>query len=411
MDRRKFLRRSLASLASLPAALAFQSEKSKLKITGVRLVRRRRTKPQEPYNPPPPPAGIVDIPEDAAAGPMTVYPEYRERRSSYRFDTGPVIGGFTVEIATDKGVKGYGTGGSAGGVIVENHLAKLLLNEDPFNVERLWDIMWRATMHYGQKGVTMNAISGVDLALWDLIGNATGLPAYKLLGGEVRPRIPCYATGNDIEVFANMGFKKIKIALPHGYGEGREGMKKNVELAKRARQALGPEGDIMLDCWMAMTESYTIEMVEMMAPYRVYWVEEFLPPYDYAGYARVKAKLSPILIVAGEHEYGRYGFRNLMEHNSADVWNPDVHWTGGFTETRRIAAMASAYDISVVPHGGGARDSIHLSMATPNTPLAEMWMPNPTKQYEEENQITRGPEGIYTRASDKPGMGWDMVVA
>ena len=401
MNRRDFLR--AAPLACAPAALPFQEEKSKLKITGVRLVQPRRVRPLEPYKPPP--GARLEL-GGAGATPMSIYPDFKPARGR----TG--LGDFTVEISTDKGVKGYGRGGPAGGPIVENHLAGLLLGQDPFNVERIWDIMWRSTISYDWKGVALHAISGVDLALWDLIGNATGLPVYKLLGGAVRSQVPCYATGNDVEVYAKMGFRKVKAAWPLPPSAGRNGMRKNVDLIRRTREILGPDGEIMLDCWMGLTENYTLELVQMMAPYRLYWIEEALPPYDYAGYARLKAKLKPVLVTTGEHEYGRQGFRQLLEHNSADIWQPDVHWGGGgMTEMRRIAAFASVYDIPVIPHGGGARDSIHFAMATVNCPLAEMFMPVPTQQYAEENLISQGPEGVYTQASDKPGFGWDFIMS
>ena len=402
MNRRDFLSGSVAALAAVPAALPFQAEKSKLKITGVRLVRTRRATPQEPYTPPP---GVRLNLGAGGATPMSFYPDFKPKGGGSR------VGSFTVEISTDKGVKGYGSGGPGGGPIVENHLAGLLLDQDPFNVERLWDIMWRSTLSYDWKGVAMHAMSGIDLALWDLIGNATGLPVYKLLGGAVRDQVPCYATGNDVEVYAKMGFKRVKNAFPLPPTAGREGMRKNAGLIKQTREILGPDGEIMLDCWMGLTENYTLEMVQMMAPYRLYWVEEPLPPYEYTAYARLRDKLKPVLVTTGEHEYGRQGFRQLLEHNSVDVWQPDVHWGGGgMTELRRIAALASVYDIPVIPHGGGARDVIHFAMATVNCPYAEMYMPVPTQQYQEENLITRGPEGVYTRASDKPGFGWDFVV-
>ena len=163
------------------------------------------------------------------------------------------------------------------------------MDEDPFNVERIWDILWRSSMSYGRAGVVINAISGVDLALWDLIGNALGMPVYKLLGGETKPRIPAYCTGNDVEQHLKFGFKRLKLAIPHGPADGREGMRKNVALVKRTRELLGPDGDIMLDCWMAWTERYTLEMAEMVAPYRVYWMEECLQPHDYEGFGRLNA--------------------------------------------------------------------------------------------------------------------------
>jgi L-rhamnonate dehydratase len=139
------------------------------------------------------------------------------------------------------------------------------------------------------------------LALWDLVGDALGVAVYKLLGGETKPHIPAYSTGNGIEQHIEFGFKRLKLAMPHGPADGREGMLKNTELVKRTRELLGPEGDIMLDCWMAWTERYAMEMAEMVAPYRVYWMEECLPPHDYEGFGRLNAQIKSTRIVTGEH--------------------------------------------------------------------------------------------------------------
>jgi L-rhamnonate dehydratase len=397
--------------------LAFRDEKSRLKITDVRLVQRSGAGRQGGVR-----AGGAGRgrgtgqsggrgwgPE--AANPLDIYPEYFNNRPSFAAN-GPGMGGFTVEISTDKGVRGYGSGGPAGGAIVEGHFKRLLVGQDPFNVERLWDIMWRATWSYDRSGVAMHAISGVDLALWDIIGKATGLPVYVLLGGAVREQVPCYATGNDIERYGKIGFKRIKLALQYGPTDGDEGLRKNAELVKRTRDVVGPDGHIMLDCWMGLTEIYTLQLAEILAPYRIFFMEEVLPPHDYAGFARLKAKLNPVQIATGEHEYGRQGFRLLLEHNAADVWQPDINWGGGgMTELRRIGALASVYDIPVVPHGGGARDSIHFTMATVNSPYAEMYSPPDTNEFLDTNLITKGPEGVYTRASDKPGLGIDFTPA
>ncbi len=396
-----------------PAPHAFAGENSGLKITGVRLVSTRPRRPVAAYKPTPGSwsTGMVEV-----ANPMSIYPEYKPMRSLFQPDPGK-LGGFTVELATDKGLKGYGSGGPAGGAIVEGHLTKLLLGEDPFNVERIWDILWRSTMSYGRKGAVIHAISGVDLAVWDLLGKALGMPVYKLLGGQTKERIPSYCTGNDIEQHVEFGYTKLKLAIPHGPADGREGMKKNVELVKRARAALGPEGEIMLDCWMAWTERYTLEIAGMFEPYRVYWMEECLQPHDYEGFGRLRAAIHSTRIVTGEHEYTRYGFRQLLDHEAAEIWQPDIHWCGGLTELRRIGALAAAYDIPVIPHGGGSRDGVHFIMATPNSPWAEMFMPAPGgpaevyRRYEEDNQLTRGPEGIYTRPSNRPGFGWDFEAA
>ena len=383
-----------------------------LRITSVRVVRTRPREPLPSYEPAPDSwsTGHVEV-----ANPVSLYPKYKPMRSLFMPDPGGVDG-FWVEIGTDRGVTGYGSGGPGGGPIIEGHLTKLLLDENALDRERIWDLLWRATMHYGRAGVVVNAISGVDLALWDIAGKACGLPVYRLLGGETKSRIPCYCTGNDIEQHVEFGFTRLKLALPYGPADGRAGLRRNVELVKRARAAVGADGEVMIDCWMALTERYTLELAEALEPYRVYWLEECLPPDDYAGFGRLRERITSTRIATGEHVYTRYGFRQLLEHGGAEIWQPDIHWCGGLTELRRIAALAAAYDIPVIPHGGGSRDGVHFIMATPNSPWAEMFMPAPGgpdevyRRYEEDSNITRGPEGIYTRPSEGPGFDWQLEV-
>ena len=211
MNRRSFLKTgglSAAGLLGLPA-LPFASEKD-LRITGVRLVRTRPKHPAPEYTPAP---GSWSTQGVEVANPMSIYPRYKPTRSLWNPDPGK-LGGFTVEISTDKGVKGYGSGGAGGGQVVTEHFTKLLMGENPFDIERLWDILWRSSMPYGRDGIAINAISGVDLALWDLVGNALQMPVYKLLGGETKVRIPAYCTGNDIEQHLKFGYKRVKLAMP-----------------------------------------------------------------------------------------------------------------------------------------------------------------------------------------------------
>ncbi len=412
MQRRRFLAASALAPLAPSFAQPLPPAPGRLKITSVRLVRTRPRHPAPAYKPA---AGSWSTQNVEVANPMSVYPEYKATRSLFFPDPGKVPG-FTVEIATDAGLTGLGNGGPGGGPIVTDHLSKLLLGEDPFNIERLWDICWRSTMHYGRMGVTMNAISGVDLALWDIIGKALNQPLYRLLGGAVKPRVPAYCTGNDIGQHIEAGFKMMKLAIPHGPADGREGIRKNVDLVKRARAALGPDGEIMLDCWMAWTEDYTREMADLIAPYRVYWIEEVLQPHDYAGFGRLNASIHSTRIATGEHEYGRYGFRQLLEHRAASIWQPDLNWCGGLTELRRIGSLAAAYDIPVIPHGGGLSGAIHWIIANVNAPWAELFMPapgGPKEVYElwrEQYNITAGPAGLYTRPHDRPGWGWDVEV-
>jgi L-rhamnonate dehydratase len=411
MKRRSFLQNAgLASAAAFSAIalppLAWAQEKSKLKITGIRLVKTREKKPMPKYTPA---ANSWSTQNVEVANPVSIYPEYKATRSLFAATD---VNSFTVEVTTDKGITGLGQGGPGGGPIVTGHLAKLMMGRDPFDIERNWDICWRATMSYGRAGVVFNAISGFDNALWDIIGKALNMPVYELIGGETKDRVPSYCTGNDIEQHVAFGYTKLKLAMPHGPASGREGMRENVKLVERARKALGPDGEIMLDCWMAWTEWYTIEMAKMLEPYRVYWMEEVLQPHDYEGFGRLNESIKSTRIVTGEHEYGRYGFRRLLQTNGAQIWQPDIAWCGGLTELRKIGALASAYDIPVIPHGGGLNGASHWSIANINAPWCELFMPPPGgpkqayEMFEERYGITRGPEGIYMHPPREPGWGW-----
>lgn len=412
-------RRGLLSLTPLAAAVALPGQAAEtppdtLKITGVRIVRTRPRRPVPAYEPAP---GSWSTHGVEVANPVSMYPKYKPERSLFRPDpASPLVGPVTVEIETDKGVKGYGNGGPAAGPIIQGHLTKLLLGENALDIERIWDILWRSTMSYGRKGVVINAISAVDVALWDIAGKAWGLPVWRLLGGRIHDRVPCYCTGNDFEQHAEFGYKRLKIALPHGPVDGREGLRKNIETVKRARAAVGAEGDVMVDCWMALTERYTLELAEALEPLDVYWLEECLPPDDFEGYGRLREQVKSTRIVSGEHLYTRYDFRRLLDVNGAEIWQPDVKWCGGLTELRRIAAMAAAYDIPVIPHSGGAEDAFHFVYATPNSPWGEMFMPPPGgpevvyRRYEEDFRLSRGPQGVYRQPTESPGIGWDIEV-
>ena len=391
-----------------PEPLPFRSEKSGLKITGIRGVRLVPNRPLPEYKQSP---GSWNTSEVEIANPLSIYPRFKPRRSLfYANDLGPD----TVVVETDKGITGFGYGGLGTKLIAEQHLLKLLGGEDPFDVERLWDIMWRGTMYYGRKGVTVNAMSAVDNALWDIVGKALKTPVYRLLGGASRDRVPGYCTGNNIEQAVEFGFKKLKLAIPHGPADGEEGLAKNEELVKRGRQAVGSDGQIMLDCWMAFTESYTEQLAKRLEPYRVYWMEECLQPDDYLGMGRVNQTIKSTRMATGEHESTRYGFELLAECKAASIWQPDMNWCGGLTELRWIDALARQHKIPVIPHGGWRGGAAHFVFANSNTPWCEMFLPWPGgpkevyDRFEEDFQISRGTEGIYMRPSDQPGFGFDV---
>jgi L-rhamnonate dehydratase len=308
--------------------------------------------------------------EALIANPMSIYPRYRERRSSW-------FGAMTsavVEIDTDVGIQGLGTvGGGKGNLarpIIETQFENLLLGQNPFDIELLWDQMFRASQFYGRKGVVIEVISGIDLALWDILGKALKQPVYNLIGGKTKDKIPVYVTGNLTESHLRAGFRHVKLALAHGPADGKEGLRKNAELVAKTRALIGPDGDIMLDCYMALDVPYTIALAKAVAEFGVLWIEEPVPPDQPDSYLRIKEAVPDMLITGGEHEFTRYGFRELIERKAVDILQPDIYRAGGLSELRKIASLASAYNIPVIPHGAGS-PTYHFVMATTNAPRAE----------------------------------------
>jgi len=314
---------------------------------------------------------IVDTP---IANPMSRYPKYKASRTSWGIGA---MGTMIVEVELSNGMVGVGIsiGGPPGCYIVEHHLRRFIVGQDPRNVELIWDQMWRSTINYGRKGLPIQAISAVDLAIWDALGKLRGEPVYMLLGGKTKQRLPIYATTDRPDLAKKMGFHGAKFPCPYGPGDGEEGMRKNIQRIKEVRESVGPDFPIMLDCYMALTEQYTIDLVRRAKKYKVKWFEECLPPDNYEGYANLKKKCKT-LITTGEHEYTRYGYKLLLEKNCCDVIQPDITWVGGITETRRIIALASSYNIPVIPHGSSVY-SYHLQIAYPSCPMAEFLIMSP----------------------------------
>jgi L-rhamnonate dehydratase len=348
--------------------------------------------------------------ESLVANPMSVYPAYRERRSSWGARWGAEV---LVRIETDEGVEGIGAAAPAPAKpLIEQHFADLLVGQDPFAVERLWDQMFRASLPYGRKGLPIMAISAVDVALWDIVGKATGQPLWRLLGGKVRDPLPAYSTGNDVERYQALGFRGFKLAMPHGPADGWEGMKGNIELVERTRATVGPDADIMLDCYMAWNVEYTLRMARLLEPYRVRWIEESLPPDDYDGYAHLTRSIHSTAIATGEHEYTRWGFKELIARGCCHILQPDLAWVGGITEARKIAAMASAWGLDVIPHAGGLQPwALHFVASQPNTPLAECVVIGNAGEDDPVRSLypyLRGvplPRDGFIAPSDEPGVG------
>lgn len=314
--------------------------------------------------------------DDHIATPMAKYPAYRQSRQSFGLN---VLGTLVVEIEADNGVTGFAvtTGGEPAAWIVERHLARFLIGADPTEMERIWDQMYLSTIFYGRKGLVLNAISCVDLALWDLLGKLRQEPVYRLIGGAVRDEICFYATGARPDIAKQLGFIGGKLPLHHGPAEGEEGLHKNIELLAAMRSLVGPDFWLMYDCWMSLDLPYAERLAHACAELNLKWIEEALLPDDYWGYAELKKRVPPgMLVTTGEHEAGRWGFRMLLEMECADILQPDVGWCGGLTELLKISAMADAQGALVVPHGSSVY-SYHFSITRHNSPFAEFLMMAP----------------------------------
>ena len=314
--------------------------------------------------------------DDHISTPMAKYPEYRASRQSFGLN---VLGTLVVEIEADNGVVGFAvsTGGEPAAWIVERHLSRFLLGANTEDIELIWDQMFLSTLFYGRKGVVLNAISCVDLALWDLLGQLRGEPVYHLLGGAVRDELVFYATGARPDIARQLGFIGGKLPLHHGPSEGDEGMQKNIALLAEMRSRTGNDFWLMYDCWMSLDLDYALRLAQAASAFNLKWIEEALLPDDYWGYAELHKKIpSGMLVTTGEHEATRWGFRMLLEMECADILQPDVGWCGGITELVKISAMADAKGVMVVPHGSSVY-SYHFSITRHNSPFSEFLMMAP----------------------------------
>ncbi len=237
--------------------------------------------------------------------------------------------------------------------------------------------MFNATLYYGRKGIVLNTISGVDLALWDLLGKVRKEPVCQLLGGPVRDELVFYATGARPDLAREMGFIGGKLPLHHGPAEREEGLHKNLELLGEMRSRVGDDFWLMYDCWMSLDLNYATRLAHAAREFRLKWIEEALPPDDYWGYAQLRKNVPPgMLVTTGEHEATRWGFRLLIEMGCCDIIQPDVGWCGGVTELVKISALADAHNVLVVPHGSSVY-SYHFVITRQNSPFAEFLMMAP----------------------------------
>lgn len=356
--------------------------------------------------------------EERLCRPVDVYPAHREAAREL-----PVVaeGRYRMrsafcEVRTDDGFTGLaGPISREVGRIILSEFEDLLLGEDPRAVEYLWDVMYRASVH-GRKGPTMMAISALDCACWNIRGKWAGAPVYRLLGGPTRDRIPAYASmlGFSVEPtrvverareYAAMGYPAQKWFFRASPAEGMAGLERNVALAAAAREGMGSEGDLMLDCWMSWDLRYARLMAPRLAPLRPRWIEEPVLPDKYDVCAEIRRAV-PFPVSNGEHEYTRWGFRRLLEIGAQDVLQPDIYWAGGLTEACKIAALASAYDVEVIPHGHSTHATAHFSAAMPPAlcPIQEYLVKwNTVHQFFLTPRVE--PVGGYITPPELPGMG------
>lgn len=285
------------------------------------------------------------------------------------------LGQIVVEIETDAGLTGIGVGGggAAGLHVVHTVLRDLLMGREVDDVRELHREMCQHTAFYGRKGLVVMAISGVDLALWDLAGKQRGVSVAQLLKPDVDLNEPLstYCTvfdDDDAEAAINLGHRAIKLHVER-FGDRPEPAE-IATLVARTRDRLGAGAIIMIDAFARWDVETSLQVASAIAPFDVGWLEEPIQPDDLAGYAELAAN-SPVPIAGGEHEYLADGFRELIDRGLHAVLQPDVNWCGGLTTLIEIYQMANAAGVRVCPHRGCEPYALPAIAACDPNPLAE----------------------------------------
>lgn len=291
-----------------------------------------------------------------------------------------------VELVSDEGLTGWGESLCHGlqppqiaAAFIEQVFRPILIGADPCDVELLWERMYNTTQPYGQGGAAVNAISGVDIALWDLIGRSLNKPIHKLIGGAFRTDVQPYATGFyrieganypeaavvEAQSYVEAGFNAFKLKIGFGVDE-------DIAFVNAIREAVGPDVRIMADANAAYSVGSARKLIEATRDANLYFYEELLAPEDLKGYRELKG-LSSSLIAAGEQLFGKQGYAPWLEARALDLIQPDLCSSGGFTELKKIAALAQAAHTPMIPHvwgsGVGLAASLQLIAALPSLPL------------------------------------------
>ena len=316
-----------------------------------------------------------------------------------------------VEVATDAGLVGLGMSEALGTrQVIETSLKPLLLGRDPLEHERLWEEMFWAIRSFGRKGLALCALSALDIALWDLKGKFFAAPLYTLLG-PYTDTVPVYGSGGwthlteaelirEQAAFVAQGTPRVKMKVAKDFG--RAGAE-DVRRVAAVRQALGDDVTIYLDANGGYHAKQAIVMARRFEPYNVAWLEEPVHADDIAGLAEVR-RASPIPVATGEHEYTKFGFKELLVQGAADIVQPDVARVGGITEWLKIAHLAAAFNLPVAPHAVSLVH-LHLACCTPNLEVVEILG---VQQQADRIWFTEIPEPVGGRWSpfpDRPGLG------
>ena len=301
--------------------------------------------------------------------PMRRYPEFLPNWQGNWKDVACVV------TAKD-GTWGFGLGCFSPPVvsIIEDHLGPLITGQNCMATEKLYDVMQRATAHYGTSGLSSYAISAIDMALWDLKGKLLRRPVYELLGGPQKQEIVCYASAtsheygidNSIDWFLELGFKAIKVFFRHGPSDDIDGLRRNEELVANAREQIGDECELMVDAWMSFDIEYVVRLSEALKPYRIKWFEDYVRPEDINSYMKLRERIPHQILATGEHWYSIPPFAFAAANGLVDIFQPDIRWVGGISAALRICHLAEAHGQNVIAHGGmNYPYGQHLSYAMP----------------------------------------------
>ncbi|MCS5614156.1 MAG: hypothetical protein NZ961_27320 [Candidatus Poribacteria bacterium] len=277
-------------------------------------------------------------------------------------------------ITAEDGTWGFGISlfGTPVASLINTVYAPRLIGENCMAIEKLWDMMVRLSTPFGASGLASYAVSAVDCALWDLKGKILQRPVYELLGGPQKEKIFCYASGFDQEWYMELGFKATKLFCPYGPEHGMEGLRKLEEMVADARQRIGDNIELMLDAWTAFDVEFTVRLAEVLKPYKLKWIEDYISSEDLVGYQAVRQRIPWQTLASGEHWYLPTVFASAASRRLVDIFQPDVLWCGGITSAMKICHIAQASGITVITHAGmNYPYGQHLAFAMPSITWGE----------------------------------------